>query len=282
MEALNLQQYYAMIWYLLQRMRKRRGTAVSPANPNDWGNLAAASESEDWGNLSAATDFDDWGMLVNNSILDNLAAHWKLEESSGIRYDSAGRHHHLSPYGAISQAGGKLGYAAQFVPYSEDYLGYPDTPDLRLAGTDFTITGWVMFNVVTEQMLVSKWETGSKEYFLGVSGGRVCCGLSWDGVNSTIVSVPNGLVGGVWYHFAAWYDAAAKQLSLALNNETPMVQSVAGVFNGSAALRLGKDAVSGNYLFGRLDSVSIWRRCLSAAERAQIYNGGAGLDYPFN
>jgi hypothetical protein len=53
------------------------------------------------------------------------------------------------------------------------------------------------------------------------------------------------------------------------------------VFDGSAAFGLGRNEDSLAWLDGRLDSVSIWKRMLTAAERTQLYNSGNGLDYPF-
>ncbi len=37
----------------------------------------------------------------------------------------------------------------------------------------------------------------------------------------------------------------------------------------------------GNDLIGRVDEITIWKRLLTTQEKADMYNAGAGLAYPF-
>ena len=66
------------------------------------------------------------------------------------------------------------------------------------------------------------------------------------------------------------------------NNAAAVTAHTLGVHNGSATFHLGCNEEGLSYLNGRLDSVSIWKRVLTASERTQLYNAGNGLDYPFN
>src|SRR5206468_1328963 len=49
----------------------------------------------------------------------------------------------------------------------------------------------------------------------------------------------------------------------------------------SAPFTLGQTVPSLYYLDGRLDGVGFWKRVLTANERADLFNGGVGVEYPF-
>ena len=51
--------------------------------------------------------------VSSSSLLTNLVAYWKLEETTGTRMDSVGASH-LSPVNAPGSGAGKLGNAAYF------------------------------------------------------------------------------------------------------------------------------------------------------------------------
>ncbi len=214
-------------------------------------------------------------------LLAGLQAHWKLEEASDTRYDSA-QEHHLTPHGMVLQAEGKTGYGAEFIPATSAYLSCPSSPGLRLGGGDFTIAGWVFFNALLEAGLVGKWETGSLEYLVACNGSQLCLRVSPEGSNPAEVCTSAGLESGLWYFFSAWHDSAAGTLNIALNNQSPSTLSYgAGVCAGDAEFNLGRDALAGLGLAGRLDAVSLWNRVLNTGERARLYNAGNGLEYPF-
>ena len=79
----------------------------------------------------------------------------------------------------------------------------------------------------------------------------------------------------------AWLDAGANTLNIQVNNGT--IDSAAQTItpgDGAAEFEMGADR-SINFMNGRIDSCSIWKRVLTPAERTTLWNGGAGLDYPF-
>ena len=86
-----------------------------------------------------------------------------------------------------------------------------------------------------------------------------------------------------WYFYVAWHDANANTINLSINNNTPATTAYSsGVHDGDAPFFLGLNEEGITYLNGRLDSVSIWKRLLTANEKTQLYNAGSGLDYPFS
>ncbi|HWH72392.1 MAG TPA: LamG domain-containing protein [Candidatus Sulfotelmatobacter sp.] len=218
---------------------------------------------------------------LDSLLLHGLVAHWKLDEASGSRYDSA-KGHHLTPAGHPTQAEGQLGFAAQFSPATEDSFSCPSEVDLQMAGRDFTIAGWVLFDSVGNCGLFGKGNGLGLEYRLGCESGYLYFAVSADGMAANTLTHSQAVESGLWYHFAAWYDSVEARIYLCLNNDGLVSAShPAGVFAGTADLLLGRTDAADSQLAGRLDSVSLWQRLLSEPERAQLYNHGSGLEYPF-
>lgn len=216
-----------------------------------------------------------------SSLLNGLVAHWRLDEQSGARIDAHGGND-LADVNTVGQAAGKVGNAASFVAGNEESLSLADNAALSMGNLDFTIAGWVWFDTLASTGLAGKWASGSLEYIVYFDGANLRLHVSSSGadnfsaVNSAIIAA------STWYFFVAWHDAAADTLNLSVNNNAPAsIAHTLGVHNGGAGFHLGRNEEGVSYLDGRLDSVSVWKRVLAAAERAQLYNSGNGLDYPF-
>ena len=215
-------------------------------------------------------------------LLNALIAHWRLEEASGTRVDAHGGND-LGDLNAVSQAAGKLGNAAGFEAASEQSLGVGDNAALSMGNIDFTIAGWVRFDSLAGAGLLGKWAGGSLEYLVLFDGTNVRFHVSNDATNNVSVVNSASILANTWYFFVAWHDAASDTINLSINNNAAASSAhTTGVHNGGASLYLGRNEEGATYLNGRLDSVSIWKRLLTAAERTQLYNSGNGLDYPFN
>lgn len=214
-------------------------------------------------------------------LLNGLISHWKLNESSGTRADSHGGLD-LGDINTVGQAAGKLGNSASFIAGNEEALSVGDTPDHSMGDIDFTIALWVWFDAISSTGLAGKWATDSLEYLAYCDGTNLRFLVSDDGVSTVSVTNSQSLSTGTWYFFVAWHDASANTINLSVNNNTPASAAHStGVYAGNASFYLGRNEEGLTYLSGRLDSVSIWKRLLTAAERTQLYNSGAGLDYPF-
>ena len=217
-----------------------------------------------------------------SALLNALVAHWRLEEASGVRVDAhAGND--LGDVNTVAQAAGKLGNAASFVAGNEESLSIGDNAALSMGNIDFTVGGWVRFDALTGTGLVGKWATGSIEYIVYFDGTNLRFHVSNDGSSNVSVVNSAAISANTWYFFVAWHDASADTINISVNNNTAAsVAHSSGVYNGSASFHLGRNEEGLTYLSGRLDSISIWKRLLTASERTQLYNSGNGLDYPFN
>jgi hypothetical protein len=219
---------------------------------------------------------------ASSPLLTSLVAHWKLEEASGVRADSHGANH-LSDNNSTGQAAGKLGNAAHFAAANEESLAIADNAALSMGDIDFTLAGWVYFDTLGAGGLAAKWGPGPAfEYMVYFDGTNLRFYVSANGSASVSIANSQSISAATWYFFVAWHDAVANTISLSVNNNTAASLShSAGVFDGSAAFSLGRNEDGLAWLDGRLDSISIWKRLLTAAERTQVYNSGNGRDYPF-
>jgi concanavalin A-like lectin/glucanase superfamily protein len=217
-----------------------------------------------------------------SALLNALIAHWRLDEASGTRVDTHGGNN-LGDINTVGQAAGKLGNAASFVAANEEALGVGDGPALSMGNIDFTIAGWVRFDTLASAGLAGKFAGGSYEYIVDFDGTNLRFHVSDEGTNNFSVVNSASISANTWYFFVAWHDAAANTINISVNNNAAASAAhSSGVLDGGSGFYLGRNEDALTYLNGRLDSVSIWKRVLTSAERTQLYNSGNGLDYPFN
>ena len=215
-------------------------------------------------------------------LLSSLIAHWRLDEASGVRADAHGGID-LGDVNTTGQAAGKLGNAASFIATNEECLTIGDNAPLSMGDVDFSIAGWVRFDALGGCGLAGKWASGSLEYLVYFDGTNLRFHVSNDGAGNVSVVNAAAIAANTWYFFVAWHDASGNTINLSVNNNAAASAAHStGVHNGTASLYLARNEEGVTYLTGRLDSVSIWKRVLSSTERAQLYNSGNGLDYPFN
>jgi hypothetical protein len=168
---------------------------------------------------------------------------------------------------------------------SNQYLTRADEAAWGTSG-GFTAAGWVYRAANGAAYFAGKYAAaGAREWALYASGSDfLTARLSADGTNATVFTSTLGVSAtGQWRFVALRYDAANGGAELALNLDANAKQTAAhagGMFHGAAAMRLGASDISLSESHdGRLDSWGFWRRALSDAEIAALYNAGRGLDY---
>ena len=229
--------------------------------------------------LSGDTFYHD--IKRRSPLLNSLVSHWRLNETSGLRIDSHGGFD-LGDINTVGSAAGKLGTAASFNATNEESLTVADNAALSMSDIDFTIAFWVWFDALSGTGLAGKWGSGSVEYLAYFDGTNLRFHVSNDGTANASVVNAQAISTGTWYFFVAWHDATANTINLSVNNNAAASTAHGtGVHNGTASFNLGRNEEGVTWFTGRLDSLSIWKRLLTANERAQLYNAGSGLDYPF-
>jgi hypothetical protein len=221
------------------------------------------------------------GLGVAPSLLDNLVAYWKLDETSGPRIDSAGSSN-LADNGGVGSATGKVGNAASFD--GSNYLSLTSNSNVQITG-DFTIACWVYLATLTttRQMFVTKDNSSDREYILYIAiDNRFTFRIHSVGtlINSATAAQDT------WYFLLGDYRASDNRIRLIVNNGTPNTLTGSNSATvGSAEFQIGarefigfeEPVLSG----GRIDEVGIWKRLLTPAEISILYNSGSGITFPF-
>lgn len=222
-----------------------------------------------------------------SSLLNQLAGYWKLDEASGVRADSLG----VSPLtdnNTVTQAAGKVGFAAQCVAANTEYLSAPSNPSLMVGDMDFTVALWVWLDTLG----ANRWIAHKSNGVAGARDWELFCATTniprFQIVNAASVVKTAvwsaALTAGAWFYVVGWHDSVADTVNIQVNNGTPVSLATAAQppTAGAADFRLSAPVQSGvNPWDGRLDECGYWSRVLTAAERTSLYNAGAGLTYPF-
>lgn len=219
------------------------------------------------------------------TLLNTLLAHWKLNKASGQRNDSSGRGNHLSDNNTVGQAEGKINQAALFIRANSEFLSIPSNMDLTFNADNFTISAWVYLTTKANTMaLVAKDDGSNKEYSLiyNQASDRFVFQVATEIVAANTFGSP---ATGTWYHVLCYEDVTGEVIGIRVNNGATDEFGTGGVFaqSGTAQFRLGaRDSGAPIYLDGRVDSVSVWERLLTADESTALYCNGLGLDYSFS
>ena len=234
------------------------------------------------------------------ALTDNLVSYWKLDESSGNAADSVGSNT-LTNNSSIAYGTGIINNGADI----ENSLGegqFFSIADGSQSGLDITgdisFSFWIKFETLPLASLatpIAKWaSTGDqRQYFLtivdiGVADYRIQCDYRSDGATTRTVFRSDTLAWstGVWYHIVAAADVSAQNWEIYRNdtntNATADTTGATSIFNGTGDFALGRQGSDNTgYMDAVLDEVGIWSRELTSAEVTELYNGGAGLQYPF-
>jgi hypothetical protein len=215
----------------------------------------------------------------NTLVLSNLsvarfppaAAYWSLDEPSGQRRDSVSTNH-FTPAGAnILSTAGPVALAATNSAGPGQNLVTTGGNALSWAGP-FTVGGWMSVNSASEADLLRK-PGEFRLYYTGAAINRFRFGL---GNDTNYVQDPTpGYTPGTWQFVIAWYDGETAYLQR--NNGA--VYTLAMPAPAATANPLSAITLYGPSGGVAADEAFVVQRVLTAAERAFLYNGGAGRSF---
>lgn len=229
--------------------------------------------------------------LVNSyrfgsSLNSGLIAYWKLEETSGTRVDSEPTvpAHNLTDNNTVTSTTGIISTAALFTSVNNESLSEADSTDISVADIDFSCVAWVKFTTVAaSQDIVSHYSaTGNQRSWVmryNASTGKGSFIVSNNGTATVTLEATafGNLTTATWYMIFVSHDSVNNLLIISINDSTrATVSHTTGVFDSSAAFRIGENAGGGNPVNGAVDEVGFWKRVLTTAEVTELYNSGAG------
>ncbi|MEJ0053546.1 MAG: LamG domain-containing protein [bacterium] len=216
----------------------------------------------------------------------SLVSYWKLDETGGDAIDSVGGNT-LANNGTVYAPG--LVHNAARITGAGRAGHYFTADDLTQNGLDvtgdMTLACWVKFGSQPPDMypILAKWggpsDANSYRLAYANAGGTGALFFGTNGSSNEQVTIPQTLSDGAWYYIAA--TASGTTGTIYVNGAGIGTGTVAETKNDSStAFGLGYQAggnISGDQL---QDECGVWSRALTAGEIAELYNGGAGNQYP--
>ncbi len=224
-----------------------------------------------------------FGGSRTTSLSANGVFYYKMDETSGIRYDSIGVND-LSDNNTVGSASGKISTAARFVAGDADCLIRANNPTLQTGDISFSFSLWIYIEALIAGTIFSKAEGDANEYILWLINGNQPRFQIMSGLDSFYYSATWGanLSLNTWYHLYLFHDAVNNQMGIRVNNGTAVVEPIPqGPRAGTDVFKVSGSAFSTNFYSGRVDEFGMFKRLFTDAEVTRIYNGGLGLGYPF-
>jgi hypothetical protein len=213
-----------------------------------------------------------------NTLLIDLQAYWKLDETSGNRADSAGAN-------TLVDNGG-LGYDTGMVSNgvsntgSNKWLQVADNASFQVGDADFTLAFWIYPK--GNSTFISK----GNAFWTPDDGGFIVRRFETfdftvgNGTTSNSVSFTGSIL-NAWHFVVCGYDAANDRIFMSVDCATEQTAALAGGMGSSnTPFVVGKSLALGEPANGMLDEIGFWKRKLTNAEIDILYNFGLGTTYP--
>jgi concanavalin A-like lectin/glucanase superfamily protein/galactose oxidase-like protein/Big-like domain-containing protein len=217
--------------------------------------------------LRAALVFTFLARSVPVAAQTGLVAAYGFNEGSGSAAADASGNGQTAAIAGSAWTAGKFGGALSF-DGTADWVTVDHTPLLSLTG-GMTLEAWVKAASVTNwRCVILKERSGGLAYALyaGDTGGhaaafirRAVDGGDTDATASAVLPLNS------WVHVATTYDGAT--LRTFVGGQQVAATPIAGaIATSTEPLRIGGNAIWGEYFSGAIDEVRVYNRALTAAE----------------
>lgn len=217
------------------------------------------------------------------SVRSGLVVYWSLDEASGNRVADWQERTGLTlvDNNTVTQADGKIGKAASFAAANSENFTLADNASLSMGNFDFTLAIWVYLgDQSTDRRAYHKGRGLAPNEFAYAlryrQGGNHMRFAISDGSSATGVNSTETTSGATWYLVICQHDATGNTIGVSVNGGAFATATWStGSFDDADQLIMGSDT-AGTFYDGRMDSFMIWKRLLTSAEIAYLYNGGTG------
>jgi hypothetical protein len=222
------------------------------------------------------------------ALIDNLVSYWKLDEASGTREDAHSTND-LTDNNTVGNINpGIIVLGADFISANSEYLSITDAAQTGLEPASLTVSMWVKTkaDLLNAEILAKAYTTAhSPPYYsylvgLGNDAGAPRFDAAFGGVISGLYGTTTVTAAMGWVHLVATYDGTTARIYFNGDEENSAAKSAISYSDGPFVI--GKTGSAAAYYNGYADEVGIWSRAITADEVVSLYNGGAGLAYPFS
>lgn len=249
-----------------------------------WNRLLTAEEKDWLYNNGVGRSYED--LLPPPELLPGLAAWWSMDETASNRLDS-----HTNGYDFVSVSAnfvaGKIDNALSIDQVSAHLVRANAAESWQMGASSMTVAFWVQRRATGEQSLIAcgAARAGDAGWRVAIdSSGRLEASVS-DGTSAVTASFLDKTTGlGSWNYVVVEFDRAGLARAWMDNGISAQSVDISG-FTGLdiqsiLPLYVGREAhASINSVTGYYDEVAVWNRLLTDAERAWLFNGGAGRAY---
>jgi len=236
-------------------------------------------KKEGTGSIKVVASSDELSALPQSG---NAQGYWKLEETSGTRYDETGNDNDLTEVNTVGYAAGKIGDAADFERTNDEYLYIADDDQTGLDITgEITISAWIKreeANRVHQICEKSNEDNNERSYMFFINAdNELIFRVSTDGKSGTNVSAESAgtIASGSWAHVAATHNQSTDELQVYINGSAngSAVPFSDNLHDSTARFNIGArhDGPMEYHFDGLIDEVIIWNTSLTADEIQQVY-----------
>lgn len=214
------------------------------------------------------------------SLVDNLVAGWKLDESSGNAADVLSIVT-LSNINSVTYGAGIINNGVQPRNSGKKYLSASHNSVFNFGTGDFSISFWAKLldtSLNSTENLIRHYSGGGwvvqfkstnrQIYFFATSTGPA---------TSVTNAIPNDTD---WHHYVFTRTGGVAKIYVDGVDKTNSGTVGTGSVNVTTPFYIGSNGTSEGF-DGTVDEVYLWNRLLSGAEVLELYNSGAGKQYPF-
>lgn len=231
-----------------------------------------------------------------NTLLTNILAYWKYNESSGTNLnDEVSTHDQTAQTGTTTGATGKLSYGVDFTTSTCDtYM-----PNFNISGDKLTISVWFKLDILPstagrDYCIVSSNHGTAPYYAFNISIKQTTNYISFKINNTTpttytAVTANSVVTTGTWYNLVCICRGTGQTMKIYLNNSD--ITNTSDTFTGTIFQNSASGWSWGNTWYdgdgtngvdGIMDEIGVWDKAVTTTEISTLWNGGTGKSHPFN